>query len=185
MPSTPHRLRFTGLLLGLALVGVTAGCGSSTKADTTTSGTSTTTSTTSATTTTPVGTETTSPPPTTLAAEPTTTDDGNPVHGDAVDAPESSWTATAQAFAQRPRTRVRFTCPPGGTLAPIWGTGTYSDASPVCVAAVHAGLISTDTGGTVIIQVTGPQDAFTGSTAHGVTSGDAGSASGSFVFPES
>jgi hypothetical protein len=40
------------------------------------------------------------------------------------------------------------------------------------MAAVHAGVIDRDDGGTVRIEMTGPQDSYTGSTRNGVTSED-------------
>lgn len=73
--------------------------------------------------------------------------------------------------------RSTFTCPPGGDpgianrAGRITGTDVYSDDSPICVAAVHAGLIGFAGGGTVTVQVMRPGPTqLVGSTRNGVTS---------------
>jgi hypothetical protein len=71
--------------------------------------------------------------------------------------------------------RTTYTCPAGGDPGTfdsrIYGTDTYTDDSSVCVAAVHAGLISFAAGGTVSVQVQRPGLAYyTGSLRYGVTS---------------
>jgi hypothetical protein len=49
---------------------------------------------------------------------------------------------------------VTVTCPQGGdTTAKIWGTDVYTVESSICVAAVHAGVITTQ-GGTITVQRT-------------------------------
>ncbi len=54
---------------------------------------------------------------------------------------------------------------------PVYGIGPYATAwSPVCAAAVHAGLITLERGGVVGVKADKPTWAFAGSTAHGVTS---------------
>lgn len=75
-----------------------------------------------------------------------------------------------------------FQCPPGGRDSGIYGTDTYTDDSFVCVAAVHAGLISISGGGAVTIQLTPGLDAYLGSTRNGVQSSSWGSWPTSFVF---
>jgi hypothetical protein len=51
---------------------------------------------------------------------------------------------------------------------PIYGSGIYTDDSPICRAAVHAGAVTPD-GGTVVVRQRGPQVAFESSTRNGVT----------------
>jgi LCCL domain len=75
----------------------------------------------------------------------------------------------------------RCVCPAHGSAAPIWGTTLYSDDSSVCAAAVHAGLISFATGGTVTIRIQPGRSAYTGSSSHGVASQSVGRP-GSFQF---
>lgn len=66
--------------------------------------------------------------------------------------------------------RRAFRCPPGGTLATIWGTDEYTHDSPVCTAAVHAGRITVAGGGDITIEMHPGLDSYTASTRNGVTS---------------
>ena len=50
----------------------------------------------------------------------------------------------------------------------VWGTGIYTDDSPICLAAVHTGAITT-AGGTVIIEILQGQESYKGSVRNGVT----------------
>lgn len=76
----------------------------------------------------------------------------------------------------------KFSCPAGGKLSTIWGTGVYTDDSSVCVAAVHAGLITLARGGTVTVRVQAGLSSYRGSTSRGVTSRGYGAWSGSYTF---
>ena len=79
--------------------------------------------------------------------------------------------ATAGSVAQSDE--YDFGCPAGGsTGSPVWGggDGQYTDDSSICVAAVHAGLITPARGGTVHVTTTEGRDSYVGSTANGVTS---------------
>ncbi|MGB8648841.1 MAG: LCCL domain-containing protein, partial [Anaerolineae bacterium] len=69
-----------------------------------------------------------------------------------------------------------YYCPPfdpnkgyieGGNL---YGTDLYTDNSGICGAAVHAGVITTASGGTVTIEIRPATSSYTGSTRNGVTS---------------
>ena len=75
-----------------------------------------------------------------------------------------------------------FQCPPGGRATAIYGTDTYTDDSSACVAAVHAGLIGFEAGGTVTIELTPGLDAYVGSSRNGVDSSNWASWPVSFVF---
>ena len=79
--------------------------------------------------------------------------------------------------------RYTFTCKGGGSLSErLWGTDLYTDDSSICTAAVHAGLITTESGGTFTIEVRPSSPSYVGSTRYGVTSKGYGSWGGSFVF---
>ena len=98
------------------------------------------------------------------------------------------WSNTAGEYVEG--TTIDINCPAGGTLAAsIWGgdNGIYTDDSAICVAAVHAGLITVDEGGTVVIEKNPGEDDYGGGfTANGVTSLPWPDPwTGSFVFPES
>jgi hypothetical protein len=81
----------------------------------------------------------------------------------------------AQILAQEDNT---LECPAGcGAFAIaspqtefIWGTDVYTADSPVCIAAVHAGVIDDDVGGIVVVDPADDQVSYTGSTQNGVTS---------------
>ena len=65
---------------------------------------------------------------------------------------------------------VVVVCPPIGDYPyNIWGTDVYADASSICRAAVHSGLITAAAGGPVNVTPGGAQTAFQGSTRNGVT----------------
>ena len=78
--------------------------------------------------------------------------------------------------------RFSYSCPAGGTAGSLWGTGTYTDDSSICTAAVHAGLISLASGGTVTIEIRAGQQSYQGSNQNGVTSASYAAWSGSFGF---
>ena len=75
-----------------------------------------------------------------------------------------------------------LTCPANGSPGSIWGTDVYTDDSPICTAAVHAGLITVRSGGTVTLEIRPGQSSYTGSLRNGVNSQSWGSWHGSYVF---
>lgn len=99
-----------------------------------------------------------------------------------VDANVIDWDRSADFYSDLPTTSFTRTCSPGGTERPIWGTATYTGDSSICTAAVHAGLITFASGGSVSFELTGEQPAFTSSTSNGVTSGEWGNWPSSFRF---
>lgn len=120
---------------------------------------------------------------TTEAEEEETTTTGADATTTTVDEVDVAWRANAVEFREDPNgTEHDYECPPDGVEDTVWGTDVYTDDSSVCNAAVHAGLISLDEGGTVTIVIEGPQDAYTGSEQNGVTSSDYPAWPGSFSF---
>jgi hypothetical protein len=115
------------------------------------------------------------PPPRTTVAPPRRT---QPQTTQAL--PPADWSMTAEAFRGEDGGQASFGCPAGGTLGSVWGTGLYTDDSSVCTAGVHAGVISQQSGGVVIIQISPGLSSYQGSTANGVTSQDWGNWYGSF-----
>jgi hypothetical protein len=95
-----------------------------------------------------------------------------------------SWSVNATKYRGQNGKRVTVQCSANGTVASVWGTATYTDDSSICTAAVQAGLITTDKGGTVVIQIAPGQASYQGSTANGVTSDSYGSWDSSFTFPK-
>jgi hypothetical protein len=69
--------------------------------------------------------------------------------------------------------RFRFHCPPGKPVpGQVTGSGPYTDASSICAAAVHAGVIRAASGGLVTIEVRPGQTRYVGSVSHYVQSED-------------
>jgi hypothetical protein len=80
--------------------------------------------------------------------------------------------------------RLTAKCPPRSVRdkdEPVHGTDVYSSKNPICVAAVHAGQITTD-GGVVTVQLNEGQEAYQASTRNGVTSADLPGTPRSMVF---
>jgi len=95
---------------------------------------------------------------------------------------QATWGTRADGYRGKNGQRIIYHIPPAGTLSGIWGTDTYTDDSSVGTAAVHAGLITLQNGGTVTIEIRGGQSAYQGSIRNGVTSNGYGGWTGSFVF---
>lgn len=94
-----------------------------------------------------------------------------------------TWVTQADNLRQRTGERFTFDCPAGGTISSrLWGTGTYTDDSSICTAAVHSGLITTRSGGKVTIGIRPGAASYAGSTRNGVKSNAYGKWQGSFVF---
>jgi hypothetical protein len=96
----------------------------------------------------------------------------------------NDWLASATVVRGRTGERFTFRCPPGGSAGRgPFGTDVYADHSSVCTAAVHAGLITFASGGSVTIEIRAGQDFYAGSAGQGgVTSSSAGGWPGSFAF---
>jgi hypothetical protein len=100
-----------------------------------------------------------------------------------VNAIQGTWTAQADSYRGQNGKRYTITFPPGGVLSPrLWGTDLYTDDSSIGTAAVHAGLINPQSGGTVTIEIRPGASSYQGSTRNGITSSGYGGFSGSFVF---
>ena len=63
----------------------------------------------------------------------------------------------------------------------VWGTGTYTDDSRICRAAIHAGAMPV-TGGIVTVTPAPGLQSYSGSTANGIASADYGPWGGSFTI---
>ena len=66
----------------------------------------------------------------------------------------------------------------------IWGTDVYTNDSHICTAAVHAGVIRQGEASIVAVEPRPGQDAYSGSTRHGVKSGNYGKWGKSFAFKQ-
>ena len=93
------------------------------------------------------------------------------------------WITQANDYKNNIGQRYTFYFPPGGTIFNrVWGTDIYTYDCSIASAAVHAGLITTQSGGTVTIEIRAGQSSYRGSIRNGVTSMDWGAFDGSFVF---
>jgi len=95
--------------------------------------------------------------------------------------PSCNDSAQTAHFSGAVGTEVIAECPAGCTTGSVWGTGTYSDDSHVCVAAVHAGAIQADSGGHVRVAIAAGLSSYEPSTANGVTTSSWGQWGRSFT----
>jgi hypothetical protein len=96
--------------------------------------------------------------------------------------PQITWSDSATVYRGQNGLHLSFVCPPNGDERRIWGSNPYTDDSSICTAAVHAGLISFASGGTVSIEIRPGLDAYPGSISNGVTSSMWGGWYGSYTF---
>jgi hypothetical protein len=82
----------------------------------------------------------------------------------------AAWETTAEAFASQVNQVFAVYCPGNGTGANVWGSDIYRDASSICTAGVHAGKITTQTGGAIAFKMVAPMPFYIGNTRHGITS---------------
>ena len=114
------------------------------------------------------------------------TADGGGINGEieaALEVGDVEWSLTPAAYRDQPGVRFGFVCPPGGTAGTVWGNVRYTDDSSVCTAAVHAGLITFEDGGRVVIEMREGDARYQGSVKNGVTGLDYGEWPGTFIFP--
>jgi|GEM_PF-3791234 len=94
----------------------------------------------------------------------------------------SDWGMSATGYRGQIGRRYTFRFGPGRGSGTVWGTGTYTDDSPIAMAAVHAGLITFERGGTVTIEIRAGLEKYKGSAANGINTSDYNSWPGSYVF---
>lgn len=68
----------------------------------------------------------------------------------------------------------------GSSSGTIWGTGTYTDDSPIAKAAVHDGHVAVGAKAAIRLTKSGGLPSYAGSTQNGITSSSYGSWSGSY-----
>lgn len=94
-----------------------------------------------------------------------------------------SWVKQADGWRGQNGQRYVLRCPAGGRISSrLWGTNFYTDDSSICTAAVHAGLITTESGGTVTIEIRPGANSYVASRRNGVISKSYGKWNGSFIF---
>ena len=93
-----------------------------------------------------------------------------------------TWSTGASFLQQDVGLRYTFICPPGGNAGTVWGSDVYTADSSVCTAAVHAGKITLDQGGTVTIEFTAGRQTYGATTRNGIASLNYGQYPHSYVF---
>jgi hypothetical protein len=94
----------------------------------------------------------------------------------------TSWETTASSLTGPDGTTFTLSCTPGGTMHSVWGSDIYTADSSICTAAVHAGLISYERGGTVTIELRPGRPIYGNSERNGVATNSYGEYGRSFVF---
>ena len=97
----------------------------------------------------------------------------------------AEWGRNVTEFRGQVGRRITLVCPPNGQVGSVWGTDVYTDDSPVCPAAVHAGLITPSSGGIVTIVIEPAAASYAASTRNGVSSQPFGQWQGGFSFARS
>lgn len=95
---------------------------------------------------------------------------------------EAGCSFRAEQIEGEPGSTSLVACPVGCDVdsAVLYGSDVYTSHSYLCVAAIHAGLISAQQGGSVGVIIEHGRPAYRGSTRNKVTSYDYGKFSGSF-----
>jgi hypothetical protein len=79
-------------------------------------------------------------------------------------------TSTAERYGEAVGQRFSFVCPASdGGPAYVFGTDVYTDNSPICKAAIHAGALPPGVAGVVTIAIGSSVPVFRGSVRNGVT----------------
>ncbi len=97
--------------------------------------------------------------------------------------PGDACTFRADGYGMQPGRRFRLECPAGCALeGRLWGTGTYTADSYVCLAAMHAGVLPPGGAGVVDYRFGGAEASFEGSVANGISSNAYGTYENVFTF---
>lgn len=87
----------------------------------------------------------------------------------------ADWSTTVQSLGiVAPAQTGSVDCPPGGSGGLIWGSGTYTSDSAICMAAVHWGWITQAQGGGVTFQTVPGMDAYAAEDRNGISSSSYG-----------
>lgn len=102
-----------------------------------------------------------------------------------VDVGEVSWRTTPREYRGQDGSVYTYDCPGGASeddAGPVWGSDLYTDDSSVCLAAVHAGEITFEDGGTVAVEIAPGENSYDSTEQNGVETSSWGTWSGSFLF---
>ncbi len=91
------------------------------------------------------------------------------------------WNTSASMVSFETGKTFKFKCPSGGKESAVWGTDIYTLDSSICNAAVHAGRLTSESGGSVTIELRPGESSYKGSTRNGIKTNDYGQYGSSFV----
>ena len=91
------------------------------------------------------------------------------------------WKTSASMVGSETGKTYKFKCPPGGKESNVWGTDIYTADSSICNAAVHAGKLTSESGGSVTIELRPGESSYKGTTRNGIRTNDYGAYGRSFV----
>ena len=109
------------------------------------------------------------------------TPDTDPVVRAAEDQTPVMWNTSAGMVSFEVGKTLKFKCPAGGKESAVWGTDVYTLDSSICNAAVHAGKLTSESGGPVTIELRPGESSYKGSTRNGITTNDYAAYGSSFV----
>jgi hypothetical protein len=93
------------------------------------------------------------------------------------------WSTTLDQLHSPPAAFVAVCPSEGGAEANIWGTGTYTSDSAICLSALHAGVLTRDGDEAFVVEIVDGLSAYTASTSNGITSLSYPAWPRSFRFP--
>jgi hypothetical protein len=91
------------------------------------------------------------------------------------------WNTSASMVNFETGKTYKFKCPSGGKESAVWGSDIYTLDSSICNAAVHAGKLQMESGGSVTIELRPGESAYKGSERNGIKTNDYGQYGSSFV----
>ena len=109
------------------------------------------------------------------------TPDTEAVVREAEDQTQVLWNTSASMVKFEAGKTYKFKCPPGGKESAVWGSDIYTLDSSICNAAVHAGKLTMESGGSVTIELRPGESAYKGSERNGIKTNDYGQYGSSFV----
>ena len=91
------------------------------------------------------------------------------------------WNTSASMVSFETGKTYKFKCPSGGKESAVWGTDIYTLDSSICNAAVHAGKLTSESGGSVTIELRPGESSYKGTTRNGIKTNDYAEYGHSFV----
>jgi hypothetical protein len=91
------------------------------------------------------------------------------------------WNTSASMVSFETGKTYKFKCPSDGKESAVWGTDIYTLDSSICTAAVHAGKLTLESGGSVTIELRPGESSYKGSMRNGIKTNDYAQYGSSFV----